>query len=106
MRLRQARLRTEYAAWYPSIAVNIWIRASTVARAVARQLLENRQGQPWDLGPRWAVGNRILDDRHFTFRGGFERTPYDARWQPGQGGAESLPLSHSQALTRPRSDER
>jgi len=100
--LRQARLRNEYAAWYPSIAVNIWIRASTVARAVARQLLEERQGEPWDLGPRWAVGERILDDRHFVFRGGLERTPDDARRHPADGGAGPARRSRPEAPARVR----
>jgi hypothetical protein len=70
VRVRQARLRNEYAAWYPTIAVSIWTPAVTVARAVARQLLH---GEPaWALGPRWSVGPRLLDDRHFEFRGGSE----------------------------------
>jgi hypothetical protein len=65
---RQARLRREYAGWYPSLSVANWITASTVARAVTRQLLDV------DLdaarGPRWEPGSRILDARHFEFRGG------------------------------------
>jgi hypothetical protein len=65
VRVRQARLRPEYAAWFPSIAVAVWIPASTVARKVARQL---REGQP-----RWETGPRILSDLHFTFRGGMPR---------------------------------
>ena len=68
MGVRQARLRREYAGWYPSLSVANWITASTVARAVRRQLLDV------DLdaarGPRWEPGTRILDDRHFQFRGG------------------------------------
>jgi hypothetical protein len=71
---RQARLRREYAPWYPTIAVASWIRASTVARAVARQLLERGNGPA--SGPRWEPGARILDDRHFEFRGGLtDRDP-------------------------------
>ena len=72
--LRQARLRNEYAAWYPLIPVSIWMPAQSVARTVARQLLGNREGHCWILAPRWAVGPRILDDRHFLFRGGEYRT--------------------------------
>jgi hypothetical protein len=49
--------------------VNTWLPASTVARAVARQLLE---GEP-RFAPRWAPGSRILDDLHFMFRRGIER---------------------------------
>jgi hypothetical protein len=81
--LRQARVRNEYAAWYPTIPVSIWIPANSVARTVARQLLGERHGSCWTLSPRWAVGPRILDDRHFIFRGGEQRT-CDARTPPAE----------------------
>jgi hypothetical protein len=62
---REARLRGEYASWYPSITVATWIPAATVARKVARQLV---YGVPrW--APRWKVSGRVLDERHFLFRG-------------------------------------
>jgi hypothetical protein len=69
--IRQARIRAEYAAWYPTIQVATWLPARAVARAVERQLL----GEPsqWSLGPRWLPGPRMLDDRHFLFRGGAQR---------------------------------
>jgi hypothetical protein len=69
--IRQARIRAEYAAWYPTIQVATWLPARSVARAVERQLL----GEPtqWSLGPRWLPGPRLLDDRHFYFRGGTQR---------------------------------
>lgn len=71
--IRQARIRAEYAAWYPTIQVATWLPARSVARAVERQLL----GEPsqWSLGPRWLPGPRLLDDRHFYFRGGAPRDP-------------------------------
>jgi hypothetical protein len=79
--VRQARLRNEYAGWYPTLACHVWIPAKTVARAVTRQLLE---GGPASAGaPRWAVGPRILDDRHFTFRGGVERAHSHVGSRPG-----------------------
>ena len=66
---REARLRPEYAAWYPTLSVVQWLTASTVARSVTRQLME---GEPKGAGlPRWERGARILDDRHFMFRRGF-----------------------------------
>lgn len=84
---RQARLRREYAAWYPTISLSTWLPATTVARAVARQLLE---GEPeWARAPRWAVGLRLLDDRHFEFRGGIEHRAPSAqtrREDPSTGG--------------------
>ncbi len=74
MGLRQARLRNEYAAWYPLIPVNVWVPAKSVARTVAHQLVGDREAHCWILAPRWAVGPRILDNRHFIFRGGEQRT--------------------------------
>ena len=82
MGVRQARLRTEYAAWYPTIAVSMWLPAKTVARKVARQLL----GGPRDRGadpPRWEPGPRILSDRHFFFRGGRDSRPSGVRSRAG-----------------------
>src|SRR5690348_2695673 len=65
---RDARLRPEYAGWYPGIQIPLWLPAKAVGRAVTRQLLE---GEPHHLRPpRWEPGLRILDDRHFEFRGG------------------------------------
>jgi len=71
--IRQARIRAEYAAWYPTIQVSTWLPARSVARAVERQVL----GEPsqWSLGPRWVPGPRLLDERHFYFRGGSRRDP-------------------------------
>jgi len=79
--VRQARLRREYAAWYPTLPVLTWVPAPTVARAVARQLLE---GEPhWAQAPRWEPGPRILDDRHFEFRGGAEARGPELRTRRG-----------------------
>jgi len=69
---REARLRREYAAWYPTLSSSSWLLASTVARAVDRQLLQDEA--EWAKGPRWAVGPRLLDDRHFEFRKGDARS--------------------------------
>jgi hypothetical protein len=66
---RQVRIRSEYAPWYPTISVAVWLPAQLVARKVARQLMEGEP--PW--APRWAVGPRLLDEQHFTFRRGVER---------------------------------
>lgn len=66
---RQARLRREYAPWYPLIGVTAWMPAQSAANAVRRQLVD---GEPtW--APKWALGPRVLDDRHFLFRGGANR---------------------------------
>jgi hypothetical protein len=72
---RQGQLRAEYAAWYPTFPVNIWTPAITLARKVARQLLGNPRGDRWAHSPRWEPGPRLLDDRHFFFRGGRSSRP-------------------------------
>jgi hypothetical protein len=59
---RQARLREEYATWYPGIPPGRWHLAESVRRIVLRQL---RHGSP-----SWAPGPRILSDCHFEFQGG------------------------------------
>jgi hypothetical protein len=64
---RQARLRSEYASWYPKIAVVTWYPVMALVRKVKRQLA---RGDPRS-SPR--SNGRILDDRHFEFRGGVER---------------------------------
>jgi hypothetical protein len=46
--------------------VATWLPAKMIARKVARQLLKGE--------PRWEVGRRLLDERHFAFRGGPERS--------------------------------
>jgi hypothetical protein len=66
---REARLRPEFASWYPAISVATWLPASSAARAVRRQLLEGEP--PW--APRWQPGPRLLSDEHFYFRGGTAR---------------------------------
>ena len=89
--IRQARIRAEYAAWYPTIQVATWLPARSVARAVERQLL----GEPsqWSLGPRWLPGPRLLDDHHFFFRGGAERDSVTRSRREDQTSAPTRPAS-------------
>jgi hypothetical protein len=75
---REARLRSEYASWYPSLSVTRWYRVSTLVRMVAGQLVRGEAGS----SPRWAPGSRTLDDAHFEFRGGVER---DTGWRTRVG---------------------
>ena len=86
--IRQARIRAEYAAWYPTIQVATWLPARSVARAVERQLLG--APSPYRLGPRWVPGPRLLDDGHFLFRGGNARnsTARSRREDTGPPGAD------------------
>jgi len=94
--IRQARIRAEYAAWYPTIQVATWLPARSVARAVERQLLG--EPSPYSLGPRWVPGPRLLDDRHFFFRGGNSRNSAtrSRREDPSSAGPDG---------TRPRSGD-
>ena len=93
---RQARLREEYATWYPTIPPGRWQLAEAVRRIVLRQL---RHGSP-----SWAPGPRILSDRDFEFQGGsaaetpqashVERRRRVPRVTPRQGPTDAVEGSH------------
>ncbi len=50
---REARLRPEYASWYPGVTMAGWLPVTALVRAVTRQLLD---GEPRGA-PRWQVGH-------------------------------------------------
>ena len=80
--IREARLRPEAAHLYPGIPAGIWLPASEVG---AKLLMQHLQAS---LTPQ--LGNRLLDERHFEFRGGADRgatPPLRTRYGEG-GGAE------------------
>lgn len=62
---REARLKPEAAHLYPEISPGIWLPAADLG---AQLLL-------WQLqAPRpTALGDRLLDEQHFDFRGGLRR---------------------------------
>ncbi|MGH7560171.1 MAG: hypothetical protein ACRENB_04040 [Gemmatimonadales bacterium] len=61
------RLRPEYAYLYPNLVAGEWHPASDIG---ARMLLwQLNSGRPPNLG------ERLLTDRHFEFRGGTGRGP-------------------------------
>jgi hypothetical protein len=62
---REARLRPEYAEAYPQLEAGVW---ETAAEIGAKVLLWQVQQQGTA-----ALATRILDERHFEFRGGWER---------------------------------
>jgi hypothetical protein len=63
--IREARLRPEFAYLYPNLVAGEWQAASDVG---AKMLLwQLRSGRP----PR--LGERLLTEKHFEFRGGRER---------------------------------
>ena len=59
--VRHARLKPEFAALYPPLTPDIWEPAAEMG---ARVLL-------WQLQQKGteALGTRLLDERHFEFRG-------------------------------------
>ena len=67
MTRRKARLRSEYAAWYPGIEAGAWHDAAWTTEVVLRQM---RQGSPF-----WQLGSRVLDSEHFEFYGGDHGSP-------------------------------
>jgi hypothetical protein len=62
---REARLKPEFSGLYPPLVAGIW---ETAAEMGAKVLLWQVQQQGTD-----ALSMRILDERHFEFRGGWYR---------------------------------
>ena len=62
---REARLKPEFAERYPQLEAGVW---ETAAEIGAKVLLWQVQQQGTA-----ALSSRILDGRHFEFRGGWER---------------------------------
>lgn len=63
--VREARLRPEAAHLYPGIPAGVWLPASEIGATLLMNHLRAA------AAPR--LGNRLLDDRHFEFRGGASR---------------------------------
>ena len=62
--IREARLKPEYASFYPGIQAGVWMPAS----AIGQQLLL------WHLtAPATTQGDRLRAQEHFEFRGGQKR---------------------------------
>jgi hypothetical protein len=62
---REARLRPEHAGKYPELEAGVWEPAAEIG---AKLLLWQVQQQGTS-----ALATRILDERHFEFRGGWFR---------------------------------
>lgn len=62
---REARLKPQFAHMYPPLSPGVWEPAAELG---ARMLLWQVQQQGTE-----ALGTRILDQRHFEFRGGWRR---------------------------------
>jgi hypothetical protein len=63
--IREARLKPQYSHLYPPVAAGVWTPAAEVG---ARMLF-------WQVQRLGVVelGDRLLDSRHFEFRGGWSR---------------------------------
>src|SRR5689334_22021691 len=59
---REARVRPEFALWYPGFRPDVWYPAGAVRMAVTMQLHTG--------SPRWAAAGRVPTNDHFEFRGG------------------------------------
>lgn len=62
---REARLRPEYAQLYPGVPAGVWMAAADMGAALLMAHLQ------LSVVPR--LGNRLLDEQHFEFRGGGNR---------------------------------
>lgn len=72
--IREARLRLEFAELYPSVPANQWIPAAEAGAKVLFAILAQ--------DPTRALPARVLNARHFEFRGGWDRgqaTPLHTR---------------------------
>jgi hypothetical protein len=58
--VREARLRPEFAELYPGVEPDVWYRAATIAEHMLVRLVHQDAER---------VPPRILDPRHFEFRG-------------------------------------
>lgn len=63
--IREARLRPEFGHLYPPVAPNVWTPAAEVG---ARMLFWHLQ-----LTGNVRLGDRLLAQEHFEFRGGWTR---------------------------------
>ncbi len=72
-RYREAKLRPEFARLYPALPPNEWHPAAAVRCVVVNQ---SRLGYP-----RRSLPARVLDEKHFVFRGSpaSERVPGEDR---------------------------
>ncbi len=83
---REAKLRSEFAAFYPGVPPGIWLPAADLGATLLMQHL--RAPAPPELG------NRLLDESHFEFRGGASRgAGATDRTRRGENGNGDMPLT-------------
>ncbi|MBA3659288.1 MAG: hypothetical protein H0W67_06795 [Gemmatimonadales bacterium] len=64
--IREARLRLEFAKLYPGLQADLWQPASQIGRQLLLYHL---------VTPTQPLGERVMDEAHFEFRGGGRREP-------------------------------
>jgi hypothetical protein len=67
--LRQARLKREFAFLYPSLQPDVWLPAAEAAAQVLAMLREASA----------TFEDRVMNERHFDFRGGLPGGHHVAR---------------------------
>jgi len=88
--MREARVRPEYAAFYPALRPGEWAAAAIVAdRVVAGRLI---------CGSGTVVRGRVLLDSHFEFRGGGSERGERNGVRSAQHFSRPLPESHAHAI--------
>ena len=65
-RIRQVRLRPQFASLYPGLEPGVW----ETATELAARLLAQHAVQP---SPGFMLSNRVLPEEHFEFQGGSPR---------------------------------
>ncbi|HEY7635292.1 MAG TPA: hypothetical protein VH763_07100 [Gemmatimonadales bacterium] len=69
VRGREARLRPDFDYLYPGVDPNTWLPVERLIQAV-REMLYGDSGKPGGM-----VGERLLREDHFEFRGSSPRPP-------------------------------
>lgn len=70
--IREARLRLEFAHLYPELPAGQWMPASQIGATILLAQLRSERAP--------SLGERLLDESHFEFRGGLSReAPGDFR---------------------------
>lgn len=65
--VREARLRPEFAHLYPELVAGQWMPASQIGATILLAQLRSERAP--------SLGERLLEEAHFEFRGGMSRAP-------------------------------
>ena len=80
---REARLKPEFGVLYPDLAAGVWLLAAHVADRLSGLAQKDPEGD---------ILRRVVDERHFEFRGGPPAgVPHVVRERAMRGGDEPDP---------------